>query len=334
MGGWALPRDLPQFDPGILREHGAGDSVNAGRSRSAQARVPGELGNQPVQGRAGIPAKRHARTGECGEPADARESLPDPELKVRTVLDRAAATIGGRFAGEPLVEAPIRQTIGESYFEIGLFSQARPHLERAIELRCAALGADDGETFVAMRSLGDLLFGDGKWTEAERYLVSAMEGLGKTNGPDDAETLKAMADVGNLYNQLNKQSEAETLLSRAVDGLRRTRGDQDVLTLRTADNLAMVYLSQNKRAQAERLEQDVVRSLQSTLGIENPYSLIATAQSRLDSQRGHTRGGYRGRFEKRPPGPSSDPSAANHPESLQTGILIGSITCIYVTWTR
>ena len=39
----------------------------------------------------------------------------DPDLKVRTALDRAAATIGDRFTGQPLVEASIRQTIGETY---------------------------------------------------------------------------------------------------------------------------------------------------------------------------------------------------------------------------
>ena len=58
-------------------------------------------------------------------------ATPDPDLKVRTALERAAARIGDRFAGQPLVEASIRQTIGETYYQLGLFSQARPHLERA-----------------------------------------------------------------------------------------------------------------------------------------------------------------------------------------------------------
>ena len=54
-----------------------------------------------------------------------RDSTPDPDLKVRTALDRAAAAIGNRFAAQPLVEASIRQTIGETYHQLGLFSQAR-----------------------------------------------------------------------------------------------------------------------------------------------------------------------------------------------------------------
>src|SRR5262249_32914826 len=46
---------------------------------------------------------------------------PDPDLKVRTALDRAAARIEGKFAAQPLVESSIRFTIGDTYLELGLF---------------------------------------------------------------------------------------------------------------------------------------------------------------------------------------------------------------------
>jgi hypothetical protein len=55
----------------------------------------------------------------------------DPDLKVRTALDRAAARIGGKFAGQPEVEASIRDTIGQTYQDLGLFPEARAQLERA-----------------------------------------------------------------------------------------------------------------------------------------------------------------------------------------------------------
>ena len=84
-----------------------------------------------------------------------------------------------------------------------------PHLERAIDFRRGALGAEDPETLSAMHSLGVLLADDGKWTEAERYLVPAMEGLRQTKGVDDLETLEAMLNVGNLYSELGTWNEAE-----------------------------------------------------------------------------------------------------------------------------
>ena len=60
---------------------------------------------------------------------------PDPDIKVRTALDRAAAKIGDRFNRQPEVEALIRKTIGETYQLLGLYTQARPHLKASLELR-------------------------------------------------------------------------------------------------------------------------------------------------------------------------------------------------------
>jgi eukaryotic-like serine/threonine-protein kinase len=204
-----------------------------------------------------------------------RETKPDPDLKLRTVLDRAAAAIGARLADQPLVEASIRQTIGDTYSQLGLYAQARAHLERALDLCRSTLSDEAPETFSAMHSLGALLDQDGKWNEAERYLVPAMNGLKRTRGDVDPETLEAIVDVGNLYNELDREKEAEPLLSRALQGLRRTRGAGDILTLRTMDSLAMIYLSEKKSEQANELEGEAVSGMQEALGPDNPNTLLA-----------------------------------------------------------
>ncbi len=59
---------------------------------------------------------------------------PDPDLKVRAALDRAAASIESRFDKQPLVEASIRQTIARTYYELGLYPEAQRQLERALDL--------------------------------------------------------------------------------------------------------------------------------------------------------------------------------------------------------
>ena len=60
---------------------------------------------------------------------------PDPDLKVRTALDRAAARIGGKFAGHPDVEASIRDTMGQTYTDLGLYPEARKQFEQALDSR-------------------------------------------------------------------------------------------------------------------------------------------------------------------------------------------------------
>ena len=49
---------------------------------------------------------------------------PDRDLKLRTVLDRAAARIDGRFPGMPAVEAAIRSTLGQTLVSLGEMRQA------------------------------------------------------------------------------------------------------------------------------------------------------------------------------------------------------------------
>src|SRR5262249_10868276 len=57
------------------------------------------------------------------------DSKPDPNLTVRAALDKAAARIQGKFAGQPLVEASIRETIGRTYADLGLYAEAERHLQ-------------------------------------------------------------------------------------------------------------------------------------------------------------------------------------------------------------
>jgi hypothetical protein len=79
---------------------------------------------------------------------------PDPDLKVRTALDRAAARIGGKFDRQPEVEAAIRDTIGQTYEDLGQYPEARKHLERALDLYRRILGVENLKTLATMSRLG------------------------------------------------------------------------------------------------------------------------------------------------------------------------------------
>ena len=79
---------------------------------------------------------------------------PDPDLKVRTALDRAAVRIEGKFDRQPEVEAAVRNTIGQTYTDLGIYPEAGKQLERALELRRKVLGVDKPETLRTALNLG------------------------------------------------------------------------------------------------------------------------------------------------------------------------------------
>ena len=57
------------------------------------------------------------------------------DATVREALDQAEPEITRAFAGEPLVEASIRNTLGVSYWYLGAQDQALRQQERALALR-------------------------------------------------------------------------------------------------------------------------------------------------------------------------------------------------------
>ena len=101
-------------------------------------------------------------------------SKPDPDLKVRTALERAAAGIEGKFDKRPLVEASIRQTIGMTYRDLGLYPEAQRQLEKALSLRRRLLGDDHPDTLASMGDLAVLYRDQSKPAQAEWLLTRVL----------------------------------------------------------------------------------------------------------------------------------------------------------------
>ena len=98
---------------------------------------------------------------------------PDRDLKLRTVLDRASRSIGGRFDRQPLIEAAIRRTIATTYQSLFLPQEAQPHLERALELLRRVRGEEHPETMDALGRLGAALRQQDREAEGEPMLARA-----------------------------------------------------------------------------------------------------------------------------------------------------------------
>ena len=199
--------------------------------------------------------------------------LPDPDLKVRTALDRAAGKIGERFALRPISEATIRQTIGETYYQLGLYPQALPHLERSLALYRRELGDHHPDALNALRRLGLVHLADTRLSEAEPFLREAMNGLREGRGRDHSDTLAAINAVAQLSIAQGKVQEAESLLSEARERCLKTRGAHHFETLEVTNTLATVYEALRKLDQSESLLKDTLRESESQLGLEHPFTL-------------------------------------------------------------
>jgi tetratricopeptide (TPR) repeat protein len=251
--------------------------ANRERDRASQEAATAEAVNDFLQN--DLLAQAGA-TSQAGSGA-----RPDPDLKVRTALDRAAAGIAQEFAKQPLVEASIRQTIGAAYMDLGIYPQAQPHLERSFDLRRRLLGPDHADTVSAMRDLARLYEDQGKYAQAEPLASRVLEIRRRSLGPEHPLTLTALNNLGLLYRFEGKFPQAETLLSQLVEIQRRTARQDDPATLWAMNTLGFVYQAEGKYPQADQILGKALEIRLRVSGPEHPATLIVTDNVAIVSYR-------------------------------------------------
>jgi non-specific serine/threonine protein kinase/serine/threonine-protein kinase len=212
-----------------------------------------------------------------GRPADGEEQVrPDRDVKVRALLDRAAERVGVRFKDQPKVEAAIRLTIGNAYRALGEYAKARPHLEKALQIRRTELPAGHPDTLAAINSLAYLYFqmGGGLRDRAEPLLIEALEGCRRTLPSDHPLTLTSMHNLS-LVESSDPRYLPEPLLLQALEGRRRVLGEEHPDTLRSLHGLAVLQWSRGQRDRAEPLFRKVLDGQRRVLGNEHPLTLLA-----------------------------------------------------------
>ena len=200
---------------------------------------------------------------------------PDPDLKVRTVLDRAAQRIAGKFDRQPEVEAAIRDTIGTTYIDIGRYPDARTQLERALELHRRVLGAKNPKTLKTINRLGVIAEYQGKYPESEALFKESLEGQRRVFGSGHRDTLNSMNGLANVYYLQGKYAQAEALHSETLSIRRGLLGPEHPDTLGSMLNLALVYYQQGNYEQAEARYIQIPEIQGHVLGPEHPNTLAS-----------------------------------------------------------
>jgi len=197
------------------------------------------------------------------------------EVSVRSFLDAASQKLEGKFLAEPLVEASIRHTLGNTYRNIGEFDKAQMHLELAQKIRLDQLGEQHAETLSTMDGLARVYWRQGRYDQAQSLFTRTVEGRRQTLGPEHAETLFSMNGLAVLYFSQGRYNEAESLYEKMLEINRKLLGEEDVATLLFMGNLATVYRFQGRYDEAEPLYEKAVEHERRLLGAEHPDTLYS-----------------------------------------------------------
>jgi serine/threonine protein kinase len=200
---------------------------------------------------------------------------PDANIKMRTILDRAAASVSNKFQEQPLVEAAVRLTIGKAYKELGEFQTALPHMQRALEVFQDKRGRKHPETLRAALEVGEVLRHMGHYRRAEPLLSETLAACRIVLGDDEKDTLKTMNALATVYEEQGRYRLAEPLYREALQRRSRVLGEKHADTIMSRGNLGLLCQRLGKTEEAEKLTVQALEDSREVNGKEHPATLTA-----------------------------------------------------------
>jgi tetratricopeptide (TPR) repeat protein len=198
------------------------------------------------------------------------------DATIWAAVDQAEPGIAESFAGQPLVEASIRQVLGHTYWFWSAYPQAIRQHQRALALRRDHLGPDHPETLKAMASLAHAYEAAGQHADALQVYQEVLALRQARSGPNDPETLWSMKGVADVLLSAGRVPEAlslyEEALRRAKTALERDHSD----TLIYMDKVANAYRMAGRLAEAVTLFEEALKRqrAKSDLGPNHPNTLV------------------------------------------------------------
>jgi non-specific serine/threonine protein kinase/serine/threonine-protein kinase len=205
---------------------------------------------------------------------DPKQALGN-SITAREILDKGAKKIDTELRAQPEIQAHLMHTMGVVYGNMGLYSQAQPLLERALETRRRVLGPEHRDTLNSIAALAGLYRLQGRGQEAEKLLRAELPVLERTLGPDDIDVFRARTTLATTLLGLSRYAEAAKLLEETLPRERQALGPENEVTLASTQRLAMVYSSQGRVTEAVKLSREVVAARRRVLGPENPDTLVS-----------------------------------------------------------
>jgi serine/threonine protein kinase len=197
--------------------------------------------------------------------ADPNGVLGEKVTVVQAVLAAAVELDAGKLAESPLVEAGVRQVIGDTLASLGKNDEAIRNLRRAVDLRRASLGKDDLLLAFSLGSLGNTLSAAGRYADAEPALVESLAIRERVLRAPHRDIAKAKNNLGLFASMKGDYPRAEALLAEAIAMYRLTVDKNDIELASAMNNRASVLALQAHFADAAAQSREALAILRTLL---------------------------------------------------------------------
>ncbi|HEX2583936.1 MAG TPA: serine/threonine-protein kinase [Steroidobacteraceae bacterium] len=174
------------------------------------------------------------------------------EVKVREMLDIGAKRILSGLSDQPAVRASLLSAMGEVYFGLADYDEAKQLLSTALELQISLTGNDSTEVARIERLLGSTYIEQSNYPEAEQLLRHSydLRTLWPTNRLSEAAA--SVIELALLKQRQQKFDDALSLYQRALDLLNNSAsGDQARIAV-ARHGMGQIYIFQGIYDKAEQ----------------------------------------------------------------------------------
>ncbi|MCO6437738.1 MAG: serine/threonine protein kinase [Phycisphaerae bacterium] len=173
-------------------------------------------------------------------------------ITAREILDRGAARVEEKLAGQPLIRARLLRTIGAIYRNLGFLEQARKLGEAALNTMEKAEGADALELAETRYTLAVTLINLGDEAMAERLLRAALDAHLDQSPRAVRATIAWRAALADVLMRSRRLEEAREVVETAMRDLSTNSVNADDALVELQLNLAEAYRREGSANEAER----------------------------------------------------------------------------------
>ena len=181
---------------------------------------------------------------------------------LREILDKTVQRMGTELTNQPALEADLRATLGNVYFDLADFTNATAMHQKALAIRRQVHGNEHPDVANSLNDLAQVLQWECRLDEAEAMHRDALAIRRRLLGPSSLDVAQSLSNLGwtlffqSAHNHPRREAalaEAEPLLRDALAIQRKELGDESLEVAKTLNWLALVLPGRNKPSEAESL---------------------------------------------------------------------------------
>jgi tetratricopeptide (TPR) repeat protein len=197
-------------------------------------------------------------------------------VTLRQAVEAALPYVAKSFNNQPLIEARLRLTLGQSFLYLADFRTAAEQCEAARELFARHRGPDDPDTLISMNCLANSYYNLGRHAEALKLNEETLRLYKAKFGPDHPGALPIMQSLAESYETVGRHTEALKVIKEMLPLAKVRLGPDYADRLPSMLFLAKSYAALGQHADALKLFEEMLVYCKAEFGPDHPFTLQST----------------------------------------------------------